>query len=348
MTTQQPTSSAAASSHPNTHNGKPFLPDSTIQLLMDKQTSVTSAYAQAVLNQIEPSSTDDDHKSKDKAVTIADIAQRLFYSNKGEKVSQEEGKGWASNEHPPKSHGLGSDIVSEKINTDSSGSGSGSGSKLDGILAKLHLTGGGGSSEATPHHPTHSVGTQDHVIKPTPTQDREAAIPQHHHSSSHFSHEKKHGYDLVYPQGTELSRDDLERTAKAGGWVMENDHTDTGTDANSSSNSKQIIASELFLQMVTHSLAPLTSDPLSGLCSPSLLLSSATIPLTIVSVIPDIMHHHASVIVRARKEIFLATNYWEASGNAKVVTDALRELSRRVVEEKREKVVVKVMYDRGE
>lgn len=59
------------------------------------------------------------------------------------------------------------------------------------------------------------------------------------------------------------------------------------------------------------------------------------------------MHHHADLIVQAEQEIVLATNYWEASGAAKVVTDALRELSRRVVEARRPQVVVKIMYDRG-
>jgi hypothetical protein len=54
----------------------------------------------------------------------------------------------------------------------------------------------------------------------------------------------------------------------------------------------------------------------------------------------------ADLIVQAEKEVFLATNFWIASGAASIITDALRELSRRAGE-RGEKVVVKIMYDRG-
>ncbi|EIW72422.1 hypothetical protein TREMEDRAFT_26882 [Tremella mesenterica DSM 1558] len=57
--------------------------------------------------------------------------------------------------------------------------------------------------------------------------------------------------------------------------------------------------------------------------------------------------HHADVIVRAEHEVFLATNYWEASGAAHTIVSAIRELSRRVVEADRPKVIFKLMYDRG-
>ena len=81
--------------------------------------------------------------------------------------------------------------------------------------------------------------------------------------------------------------------------------------------------------------------------SPSLLGSSGVIPLSIVSVIPDIMRHYADLIVRARSEVFIATNYWESSNSARIVSDSILELSKRVMKSKREKVVVKLMYDRG-
>jgi hypothetical protein len=55
----------------------------------------------------------------------------------------------------------------------------------------------------------------------------------------------------------------------------------------------------------------LERDKLSGLCPPDLLGSTTTIPLTIISLIPDIMQHYRDVILRAREEIFLATNYWQ-------------------------------------
>lgn len=74
--------------------------------------------------------------------------------------------------------------------------------------------------------------------------------------------------------------------------------------------------------------------------------SSGTIPLSIVSVIPDIMRHYADLIVHAQHEVFLATNYWENSHSAGIVTDSLRELSKRCVQDNRT-VVVKLMYDRG-
>lgn len=100
-------------------------------------------------------------------------------------------------------------------------------------------------------------------------------------------------------------------------------------------------------QILTYAIQPLKDHPLAGLVSPPLMASSGVIPLTILSVIPDIIEHHADLITRAESEIFLATNFWEASGAAKTICDAFRELSRRVVEDNRPKVVVKMMYDRG-
>jgi phosphatidylserine/phosphatidylglycerophosphate/cardiolipin synthase-like enzyme len=94
-------------------------------------------------------------------------------------------------------------------------------------------------------------------------------------------------------------------------------------------------------------LHTLDADPLAGLVSPSLLGSSGVIPLSIVSVIPDIMRHYAELIVRAETEIILATNYWEDSASSSVMADALRKLSKRVEARNGAKVVMKLMYDRG-
>lgn len=91
----------------------------------------------------------------------------------------------------------------------------------------------------------------------------------------------------------------------------------------------------------------LDADPLAGLVSPSLLGSSGVIPLSIISVIPDIMRHYAELIVRAEAEIILATNYWESSASSNVMADALRKLSKRVEARNGAKVVMKLMYDRG-
>jgi phosphatidylserine/phosphatidylglycerophosphate/cardiolipin synthase-like enzyme len=94
-------------------------------------------------------------------------------------------------------------------------------------------------------------------------------------------------------------------------------------------------------------LHPLDADPLAGLVSPSLLGSSGVIPLSIVSIIPDIMKHYAELIVRAEAEIILATNYWENSASSSAMADALRKLSKRVEARNGAKVVMKLMYDRG-
>jgi phosphatidylserine/phosphatidylglycerophosphate/cardiolipin synthase-like enzyme len=93
-------------------------------------------------------------------------------------------------------------------------------------------------------------------------------------------------------------------------------------------------------------LRTLERDPLAGLVSPSLMAATGTIPLSIVSVIPDIMRHYAELIVHAQTEVFLATNYWEMSHSSDIIKRSLVELSRRA-EDRADKVVVKIMYDRG-
>jgi hypothetical protein len=58
-------------------------------------------------------------------------------------------------------------------------------------------------------------------------------------------------------------------------------------------------------------LPTIQRDPLSGLVPPDLLGSTTTMPLSIISLIPDIMEHYRNCIVRAKKEVFLITNYWQ-------------------------------------
>lgn len=95
-------------------------------------------------------------------------------------------------------------------------------------------------------------------------------------------------------------------------------------------------------------LETLHEDPFSNLAGPSLIGSSGVIPLSIVSVIPDIMRHYADLIARAEREVFLATNYWENSHSSKLVADSLRALSKRFEgKPENEQPVVKVVYDRG-
>lgn len=54
----------------------------------------------------------------------------------------------------------------------------------------------------------------------------------------------------------------------------------------------------------------------------------------------------SNCIVRAEREVFLATNYWANSTASKFITDAMRELSRRAGE-RGTRIVFKLIYDRG-
>ncbi|KAH9976898.1 hypothetical protein BGW80DRAFT_1291289 [Lactifluus volemus] len=105
--------------------------------------------------------------------------------------------------------------------------------------------------------------------------------------------------------------------------------------------------SGIFLQIYNDVLHTLDTNPLAGLVSPPLLGTSGVVPLSIISVIPDIMKHYANLIVRAEAEIILATNYWELSQSSGIIADSLRELSKSVEARGGEKVVMKLMYDRG-
>ncbi|KAI6016248.1 hypothetical protein EDC04DRAFT_2749684 [Pisolithus marmoratus] len=58
------------------------------------------------------------------------------------------------------------------------------------------------------------------------------------------------------------------------------------------------------------------------------------------------MQHHYDCIIAARREVFLATNFWQASESSQKVCQALKELSRRA-EQRGKRVVVKAMYDRA-
>ncbi|WWC69916.1 uncharacterized protein I206_103860 [Kwoniella pini CBS 10737] len=107
------------------------------------------------------------------------------------------------------------------------------------------------------------------------------------------------------------------------------------------------VVGDLFWKMYMSLLPTLERDPLSGLVPPDLLGSTTTMPLTIISLIPDIMQHYRDVIVRAEKEVFLATNYWQPSNSVNTISGALRDLSARTLKAGKERVIVKIMYDRG-
>ncbi|KAL3470020.1 hypothetical protein BJX99DRAFT_264619 [Aspergillus californicus] len=126
----------------------------------------------------------------------------------------------------------------------------------------------------------------------------------------------------------ELDNDELRRAKECGRWG--------GAEP-----------SRLFLRIYHDALCALDEYPLGGVVSPPLMGSNGFLPLTIVAPLPDLCRHMANCIVRAEKEVFLATNYWIHSDASKIITQALRELSRRAGE-RGEKVVVKVLYDRGD
>ena len=88
-----------------------------------------------------------------------------------------------------------------------------------------------------------------------------------------------------------------------------------------------------------------TDDKTSG-CLPLLVGTTGYSPYAIVGSLWDIVRHMSNMIVRAEKEVLLATNYWKASGASRFITDALIELSRRAGERK-VKVPVRIMYDRA-
>ncbi|KAG7150472.1 hypothetical protein HYQ46_013260 [Verticillium longisporum] len=104
--------------------------------------------------------------------------------------------------------------------------------------------------------------------------------------------------------------------------------------------------SELFLRMYGAALKSIDGDLEQAVVSPSLMGSCGTVPLTIISTIPDIARHMSNLIVRAEKEVFLATNYWISSVAVTFITNAIRELDRRAGA-RGAKVVVKIIYDRG-
>ncbi|AEO60930.1 hypothetical protein MYCTH_2310682 [Thermothelomyces thermophilus ATCC 42464] len=104
--------------------------------------------------------------------------------------------------------------------------------------------------------------------------------------------------------------------------------------------------SDLFLAIYHDALSTLNEDPRRAMVSPSLMGSYGTVPLTIISVLPDIVRHMSNVIVQAQKEVYLATNYWQNSVASRYITNAIRELDCRAGA-RGAKIVFKILYDRG-
>ncbi|KAH0536671.1 hypothetical protein FGG08_006466 [Glutinoglossum americanum] len=125
-------------------------------------------------------------------------------------------------------------------------------------------------------------------------------------------------------------REDLERAYDCGRWGGER-------------------PSDLFLAIYRDALLALENDYLAGMVSPPLMGSCGVLPLTIISTLPDIASHIANCIARATTEVYLATNLWAHGSCTTLITNALRELSRRAGERgQRRKIAVKVIYDRGD
>ncbi|WVF71175.1 hypothetical protein IAT40_005975 [Kwoniella sp. CBS 6097] len=175
-------------------------------------------------------------------------------------------------------------------------------------------------------HPTHSAGKAIHKTFPQPNPLIKLArrFKVKHSVINGLTDEELRKWE---GEGEELRR-------KAG-WKLQGEQGE-GT-----------VVSDLFWKMYISLLPTLERDPLSGLVPPDLLGSTTTMPLSVISLIPDIMQHYRDVIIRAEKEIFLATNYWQPSNSVNTVSQALRDLSARVVKAGRSKVIVKIMYDRG-
>lgn len=104
--------------------------------------------------------------------------------------------------------------------------------------------------------------------------------------------------------------------------------------------------SELFLRVWNDVLSSLDADALGGVVSPPLMGSYGTIPLTVIAPLADIVRHMSNLIARAEKEVFLITCSWSPSVAVHLISDALKELSKRAGQ-RGERVVVKVMYDKA-
>lgn len=104
--------------------------------------------------------------------------------------------------------------------------------------------------------------------------------------------------------------------------------------------------SELFLRAYHDLLQCLEQDPLANCVSPPLCGSTGCVPLTIIAPLNDQLRHMSNLIVRAKREVCLATNFWKHSGASDFIYDAMIELSKRAGE-RGERIVFKLMYDRG-
>ncbi|POW22766.1 hypothetical protein PSHT_00967 [Puccinia striiformis] len=134
---------------------------------------------------------------------------------------------------------------------------------------------------------------------------------------------QKHLFRRVEP-----SADQIRRAYQSGKW--------------SSHDGSTVRPSDLFLKMFSDVLLCLDRDQLAGIVSPPLIATRGVIPLTIMSVITDVMQHYYDCIVTAQHEVLLATCHLQNSESLRTICRALIELSRRIeARQQNRKVVVK-------
>jgi hypothetical protein len=105
--------------------------------------------------------------------------------------------------------------------------------------------------------------------------------------------------------------------------------------------------SDLFLSAFHDLLQCLDQDAMANCVSPPLCGSTGFVPMTVIAPLHDQLRHMSNLIVRARSEVLLATNFWKKSKATTFINDALIELSKRAGE-RAERIVVKLMFDRGD
>lgn len=102
--------------------------------------------------------------------------------------------------------------------------------------------------------------------------------------------------------------------------------------------------SPLFLQIYKEVLDAAWQKPHTAVVSPALIGTSGVVPLTVLSIIPDIMRHYADCIRASQREILIATNAWEPGRCVDMVVAAFRDLNKACARENR-KVTIKLLMD---
>ncbi|EPS36436.1 hypothetical protein H072_9996 [Dactylellina haptotyla CBS 200.50] len=115
----------------------------------------------------------------------------------------------------------------------------------------------------------------------------------------------------------------------------------------SNENFEGVEFSDLFVKIFYNVLKSIERNPAGNLTSPGLTGSRGTVPLTIISTVPEIADHYYNLIVKARLDIIIFSNFWKNSYASRRIGEALKELSNQIEEDGRSPVVVKILFDRG-